>query len=94
MKEIEKLTKDQIAIVKQAEVKKDNKLVGRIKPKPGHIVFEINLETKEVKHAEFKEHPFVVGQANKKKIIQINEHCIYDSALNLKNLLRKIKKGV
>lgn len=93
MKEIQNLSKDQIALVKQVEIKKNNKLVGRIKPRRGHTVFEVNLELGTVEKAKYKDKTYFLGLVRtSNQVIQINENCIYESALNKKNLLKKLKR--
>lgn len=93
MKEIQNLTKDQIVLVKQVEVKKNNKLVGRIKPRRGHTVFEVNLAEGTVEKAKYKNKTYFLGLVKTNNlVIQVNENCIYESALNKKNLLKKLKR--
>jgi hypothetical protein len=90
MKEIQPLSQDKIVIEKQAEQEKQNKLVGRIIPKKGHIIFEVNLKNGDVNEAEFEKLLLLEEIKRPKKKIQVNKDCIYVSALNLKNLKKKL----
>jgi len=95
MKEIKELHQDKIAIVKQAEQRKENKLVGRLKPCKGHTVYEVNRSTGIVSKAKYEEQIATYRGAKPSKKIMVNKNCIYVPALNLKNLMKKlIKAGV
>ena len=55
-------------------------------------MFEINLITKEINKAKFKEVAFVLGGENRLEVNK-QEDCIYISALNKKNALKKLNQG-
>lgn len=109
MKEVQPLDQDKVTIVKQVQQLKQT-LVGRIRPHKGHTLFEVNLSNGVVKEAEvrcdvivryknptFKEGCIVKGNSENKitNRVDVNPHCIYVSALNAKNLMKKlIKKGI
>ena len=109
MKEVQPLDQDKVTIVKQAQQLKQT-LVGRIRPHKGHTLFEVNLKTGVVKEAEvrcdvqvkYNNPTMKAGRAvkcnSKTKItnrVDVNPHCIYVSALNVKNLMKKlIKQGI
>ena len=64
---------------------------GTIKPKKGHIVWEINEETGDIKPAEYKVDtvsllPSFAIPAEK---LIINKDCVYIPALNIKNAKKK-----
>lgn len=94
MKE-KQITSDQIEIVKQQQAKTEEKFVKRFRPHPGHIMFELNKETGEIAPAVFESLPISYEKAikndlsNNKKIV-MNPNCIYVSALNIKNALKKL----
>ena len=98
MEELVKPTsKDKISIHKQAEQRKEEKLIGRIRPKRGHILFEINLMEKSITKAKFEKQTITLEQAKDKhktpgKKIMINPNCVYISALNEKNAFKKLQK--
>lgn len=70
--------------------------MGRIKPHRGHTLYQYNKVTKELIEAKFEEQELVIGaglkvqKPNKKVLVQ--ENCIYVSALNKKNALKRINK--
>ena len=93
---IKETVKDKVVIVGQREMKQKAKLHGSIRPQKGHTLFELNLKTKEIKPATFEELDFVVNQITngKKKKVIMQTDCIYISALNEKNALRKFFKSI
>lgn len=97
MKETSSIPKDKIENVKQVEVQKQLQLAGRVIPQRGHTLFEYDKVTGTVVKAEFEEVKDVKFGASKspwkqvttKKVVR-RENCIYVSALNLKNALKKL----
>jgi len=83
------------------EVKKQQekqlKFVGQQRPYSGHKCFEVNLSTGEINLAEFKEEAISFEDAKngiisgKKKVI-IKDNCVYITALNKKNVIKKLNK--
>lgn len=71
----------------------------RIKQQKGHRLYEINMQTGDVKEAEFESVDMelsklsenVSSQAVRKKVIT-KHNCIYISALNIKNAAKKFAK--
>lgn len=88
---IKEAVKDKVVIVGQKEIEK-LKLQGTIRPQKGHTLFELNLKTKEIKPAQFEE-IYYQSDMKKKKVIMQHD-CIYISALNEKNALRKLFKSI
>lgn len=94
------IEKDKLEIVVQKEIEKQEKLVGRIKPQRGHTLFEVNLKEKtiekvlfEVQDIHFDKAKNGITTAHKKVIRKPN--CIYISALNRKNVIKKlVKRGI
>lgn len=101
MKELEKF--DKLLNSKQTEqqVKKDNKkehkLIGSLRPKQGHTLWQINEKTLEVKQAEYENtktiswwEALTVYRGGKiiRKVV-IEKDCVYISALNQENALKR-----
>lgn len=79
------------------QVEKQLKFIGQHRPHSGHKCFEINTKTGEINLAEFKEEAISFEDAKngiisgKKKIV-MKEDCIYITALNKKNAIKKLFK--
>ena len=94
---VSRVKKDKIVLEKQAEQQKEEKLIGKISPERGHTLFEINESTKEIKKAVFESQTITFEQAKSKfltpsKKVLINKGCVYISALNEKNAIKKLNK--
>jgi len=95
MKETQKTYSDKIEIAKLAEVKTEEKFVKSFRPHKGHTMFEINVKTGDVKKAEFERTELSYEKALKndfsdKKKIVMQPDCIYVSALNIQNAMKKL----
>ena len=99
MKEIQPIDKDKVAIVKQQEQRTELKYLGSLRPKNGHTLFKVSRATGEISEASFEEIDVVYNQVNSKKDVEnlrtkkkviVEEGYFYVSALNKKNVLRKI----
>lgn len=91
MKEIQPRDKDKIVLSKQAEQQKEVKLIGRIRPRKGHTLFEVNRFTGEIKKAKFESQTITLEQAKNKNLcpskkVLINKDCVYISSLNTNNV--------
>ena len=90
-------SKDQIKNVRQKEVEKQQKQVGQLKPHKGHTVFEYNVLTGELVPAVIEDvisvqkHHKDLPPTKHRKII-VKEGCVYVSALNIKNAVKKLAK--
>jgi hypothetical protein len=86
---------DQTELVKLTQARAEEKFVKRFKPHTGHTMFEINKVTGDVCVAEFENKALSFDKAlnndvsGSKKII-MKPDCIYVSALNIKNALKKM----
>lgn len=94
MNELQQLNKDKVKNERQAEQEKQNVLIGRIRPRRGHTLFEINEKTGEIKEADFISETIEFtkverGDYSPRKRVQVNHNCKYISALNKKNALKK-----
>ena len=98
MKELQDFKESESAkaeIVQQKQQEKQTVLVNSIRPHSGHKCFEYNRETGEIKLAEFEEiavsfEAAARGEIAPKKKILMKENCVYITALNKKNALRKL----
>lgn len=91
MKETELPSKENIEISVTQKQQKGNKLIGKIVPHNGHKMWEINTQTLEVKQVKYSNATYSPYGETKKEII-IKQGCVYISALNEKNALKKYKK--
>lgn len=90
MKEIEQKAQEPTEQVAQAQQKKGTKFKYKVALKSGHSVWEVNLNTGEIKKAVYESSAninFKTKQSSKKLIE--NEDCIYIPALNKVNAKRK-----
>jgi hypothetical protein len=82
--------KIEISVKQKKQIEKE--LIGNIIPHKNHTLWEINIETLEIKEAEFIKEPLILGQVQKKQVLQRDGHA-YVSALNKRNALDKFKNG-
>jgi len=89
----EELEKDQVEIVDQTKVEKKKQFVGTLNMFPNHVCWEYNVETNELLHAKFTETQFNMstGKPEHRKV-EVKETCLYLSALNRKNAIKKLCK--
>lgn len=92
------IPKDKIEILKQAQEERKRVLVGTLRPKKNHILFEFDLNTGLVDVAKFCA-PQEVSFEDAKKVtskfkkeVEGKEGCYYVSALNLENAWKKVNK--
>lgn len=95
MKETESKISDKIEIIKLTKIKTEEKFVKSFRPHKGHTMFEVNVKTGDVKKAEFERTELSYEKALKndfseKKKIVMQPDCIYVSALNIQNAMKKI----
>ncbi len=79
--------------VKTAEVKKQVKKLGVIKPHKGHTLFEIEVKSMSINLPEFEAIEVNWTEGSSKSKLKVKEGCVYISALNKRNALKKFKKG-
>ena len=98
----ELLNKEKAKTELQQEKQQEYQLVyqGTIIPHEGHILYEINLSTNEIKEAEYLAQDYVLDwewhPSKKPRVdssVVMNEGCVYISALNKNNAMKKFKKG-
>jgi hypothetical protein len=72
-------------------IKKELKLLGSLNPQRGHKCFEVNTITNEVSEAEFFEDYVAMFSSSyeRKKKLRVKENCVYITALNKKNAIKK-----
>lgn len=104
MKELSKKTKEETAIVKQAEINKGLKFMGSQRIQKGHTMWQYNLNTGELIAAKMEAEAVMMpersgfmgiripaGTVIKSKIVS-EENCQYFPALNRKNAIKKLNK--
>lgn len=90
--------KDKIEISKQQQAEIQKVFDSKIVPHENHTLFEIDLNTKEIKLAVFDEQPAIKwedalkGSISAIKKVTKKENCIYISALNKKNAIKILKR--
>ncbi len=96
--ETEKQEKDKIENVKEQVQEIQTKLEYSFNPQKNHILYEYHLANKTLEVVEFDELPnvkwedAVKGNISLQKKITKKENCIYISALNKKNAIKKLNK--
>ena len=99
----------------KAEIKKEEKFIGSIRPHKGHTIYEVNIKERTIEKAVFDEikaykafkdskglglqtskdgskKVVLDGLANQSRKLKKKKDCIYVSALNRKNLIKKLIK--
>lgn len=87
--------KDKTELIQQKQIEKQQVLIGSILPKRGHTLFECNLYENTVNAAKIENTAnvvFIDGKPVVKKKVIKNKGCVYVSALNKKNAIKKVKK--
>lgn len=91
---------DKVEILKQTSIEKQRVLHSRVRIKSGHRVFKFDLNKKELVEATFTVDNQISfldarkGLVSQEKEIDGEEGCLYVSALNKKNALKKIFKSL
>ena len=88
MNELEIRNPDEISV--EQEQKKELKYMGSTVVHPGHTLFEVNLQTSEIRPAEFDTVEFGTGR----KVVKVKQDHYYISALNKKNVAKKLLKSI
>lgn len=92
MRELDQHIKEDKTVI-QAEVKKQLKLIGRIKLHRGQKVFKyLNGVVSELGETDFFESVIDLNNRRKVRKIKPEQDAIYVAAINLKNAERKISK--
>jgi hypothetical protein len=92
-----KLIFPQEAKVAQAEAQKKSNYLGSIRQQNGHKCFEINTKTGEVNEANYEQIKAKYTTAKSIGIVRkiiVKEDCLYITALNKKNAIRKLMKRI
>jgi len=99
MKETELIGQDNPKALIEIPVLKEQKMIGRMKKKPGHTLFELDFNTGLIKPAEYESVNIVYNPNTKlksgvsRKVI-IRENCFYECALNMKNAQKRFMKAL
>ena len=96
MKELDQHLKKQerVEIVAAQQKQHQKLLTGKIMPKRGHTVWEINKETLDIKEAKYQNHALkyelaAIGDFSRLADLIMEEGFIYIPALNKENALKK-----
>lgn len=91
MEIIPKTASDKAKMEVQVQQRKqvEYQLLGSLKPKNGHTIWEINEETGSINPAEYKKESAVFGAKIPPKKLIVNPDCVYIPALNAENAKRK-----
>lgn len=105
MKELEKHISEQTEIHAVKPVKKENKVIDKLFPLPGHRIFELNLATGIINEVLPEEENIAIvpevdirtgrvfgATSQKKGKIKQKEGCLYVTSLNAKNADRRFHK--
>jgi len=95
MKELEKYSKISTESEVVVPIKTELKLIGTLKPNKGHKCFEINTMTNEICEAEFFDDVVSMFSSSyeRRKKLKIKEGCVYVTALNKENAMKKYQKN-
>jgi hypothetical protein len=97
MKEIQQHDKDKIKIVKQAEVKKQQQFIGKVRLAKGLTLYQMNCKTGNISKVQYDDAVVKIEnvKANKtKRVLKVKylPGHLYVQALNDKNAKRKFTK--
>jgi hypothetical protein len=95
MKELEQHSKVSTEAKQVAPIRKQSELLGKMRFHRGHKCYEINTVTDEVAEHVFKgddiRYNLILGKVVTRKI-DMKKDCIYITALNKENAMKKYKK--
>lgn len=93
------IAKDLVKAVAQKDQEaKQLKHINTIRPHNGHTLYEVNLTTKTIVPATFEKEEQIDFEKAKKKLAYTRKKvitkpdCIYISALNVKNVLKRLNR--
>ena len=95
---VEKEIKDKLEFVKQTKAEIQKVHIGRMNPKRGHSLFEVNLSLRTIELADFDKSEAIkfedakFGNISVNKKLTIKENCKYIPALNKRNVIKILKR--
>lgn len=99
MRELEEFRELPIEIVAEQQQKKEIKHIGQQRKVPGHILWEFNEKTREIKRAVYKKTNVFISSVNmspesitETHNVVVNENCAYVQAMNLENARKHFKR--
>lgn len=91
MKELQSHNQDKVKIIKQAEVKHQQKFLGSMRAIPGLTLFQMDMSTGKITEAQYDE-MIIDAKGAKHRKLKFDGKCMYVQALNLSNAKRKFTK--
>lgn len=97
MRIVEQMTAEKQKVSIVSELRKEKKFLGTINPKPGHAVWEFDMINRAVNEAKYEETVAVfpiqkVRRTGLKRKLLMKEGCMYVSALNKENAIKKFNR--
>lgn len=96
MKEVsEDFKQNEVVITEEKQVRKESKLIGSQRKVPGHVLWELNKKTGELKPATYKKVYVRIRHLKNFSVhdqVEINPDCYYFQALNRKNAIKHLKR--
>lgn len=87
---------DKVEVSAEQQQEKKLTYLGSLLPHNGHRCFEYNTKTGEIKEAVYAkqdiQYPTSTAKAGIKRRVIVNADCIYITALNQKNALKKVNQ--
>ena len=87
-----KVNKEVKDVHQNEEHEQQERQVGVLRPQRGHTVFQYDTESGELTKAVFDEVDYDTTNELQNKRITVQEGCMYVSALNVKNAVKKLGK--
>lgn len=84
--------KDKIEIVNQEQENYQLNNLGSLLLKNGMKIFEINIKEKTIEDAQYDDEVYKVFEKTTNRKIIVKENCVYITAINKKNAVRKFKQ--
>lgn len=84
--------KSKSEVIAPIQNKKEARLLGCQVLRPGLTLFEVNTKTGDIQPVTYKE---VIARFDGgiKRKVEVKSDCVYIQALNVKNVLKKLKRG-
>lgn len=84
--------KDKIEIVNQEQENYQLNKLGSLSLKNGMKIFEINIKEKTIEDVQYEDEVYKAFEKTTNRKIIVKENCVYITAINKKNAVRKFKQ--